>query len=353
MLLASRIAWYCTANGILARMYPATLLLGHTLEGFQAACPDLAAHAAAEMYHAFHRDGAHPEVSASSDRVVAVEEEHGVQKFLLKHADGQDTESVIMPIEGRSGRIRHTLCVSSQVGCAMGCTFCQTATLGRIRQLTAAEIVAQWHCATHAFNTPISNIVFMGMGEPMDNLDAVLTSIEVLTDHHAASIAPSRIGVSTVGHAHGIRRFTQFMQRDGMHQIRLAVSVNASNEDVRRSIMPMARGVNMTALREAMQGWIDAGGRPILIEYVLIPTVNDHPEAADELAQWLGELPCRVNVIPYNPKQDSPWPAPSEDSVTQFVQTISKTGLAVNRRRTMGRTVMAACGQLGAGQSRT
>lgn len=334
-------------------MYPANALLGHTLEGFQAAYPDLTANAAAEVYHGFHRAGAHRLVESSPGQVVAVEHEHGVRKFLLQHADGRETESVIMPIEGRSGRIRNTLCVSSQVGCAMGCTFCQTATLGRIRHLSAAEIVAQWHRATHDFDTPISNIVFMGMGEPMDNLEAVLSSIEVFVDHHGASIPPSRIGVSTVGHARGIRKFTRFMQQDGMHQIRLAVSVNASNEQVRRTIMPMARGVNMTALHAAMRGWIDAGGRPILIEYVLIPTVNDQPEAAEELAQWLDDLPCRINVIPYNPKQDSPWPAPAEESVSQFIQSISDTGLPVNRRRTMGRTVMAACGQLGAGQSRT
>jgi 23S rRNA (adenine2503-C2)-methyltransferase len=219
--------------------------------------------------------------------------------------------------------------------------------MGRVRHLTTAEIIAQWHWARHAMDTEITNIVFMGMGEPMDNLDAVLPAIEILVDHNAAAIPASRIGVSTVGHAAGIRRFTQFMRRDGMHQVRLAVSVNASNEAIRQSIMPIARAVPMTELRSAMHEWIDAGGRPVMIEYVLIPGVNDQDSAADELAAWLGSLPCRVNIIPYNPKVDSPWPAPAEDDVARFVESIARTGLAVNRRVTTGRSVMAACGQLG------
>jgi 23S rRNA (adenine2503-C2)-methyltransferase len=229
----------------------------------------------------------------------------------------------------------------------MGCAFCETAQMGLRENLSAAQIVAQWWSATHQLGARVRNVVFMGMGEPMDNLDAVLGAIEVLVDHNAASIAPSRIGVSTVGHAQGITRFTRFMQQDGMHQLRLAVSVNAANEQTRQSIMPIARAVPMSELMDAMRGWIDSGGRPILIEYVLIPDVNDRPDAAAELATWLGDLPCRVNIIPYNPKVDSPWPAPDETSVNRFIDAVATAGLPVNRRRTIGRSVMAACGQLG------
>jgi 23S rRNA (adenine2503-C2)-methyltransferase len=185
------------------------------------------------------------------------------------------------------------------------------------------------------------------MGEPMDNLDAVLAAIEVLTDHNAAAIPASRIGVSTVGHARGIARFTEFMQHDGMHQVRLAVSVNAPNDAIRGELMPFTRAVSMETLRTAMQDWIDVGGRPVLIEYVLIPGVNDDPAGARELADWLGELPCRLNVIPYNPKIDSPWPAPDDDCVERFMKAAAGCGLSVNRRSTRGRRVMAACGQLG------
>ncbi|MCP4758725.1 MAG: 23S rRNA (adenine(2503)-C(2))-methyltransferase RlmN [Planctomycetes bacterium] len=323
------------------------LLLGSTLEGWVRL--DDAPHGAeaADIYRRYFRHGSHAAVPGDGRVITSTLEDDGTTKFLLKHTDGAETESVIMPIKGRSGRIRHTLCLSSQVGCAMGCTFCQTATMGRVRQLTAAEIIAQWHHATHVLGAAITNVVFMGMGEPMDNLAAVLTSIEVLVDHNAAAIPPSRVGLSTVGHAEGIRQFTRFMQRPGMHQVRLAVSVNAADEETRSSIMPITRAVSMTALRDSMQEWIEAGGRPILIEYVLIPGVNDHPDAPDMLAEWLSDLPCRVNVIPYNPKVDSPWPAPDEQDVKAFIDAVSLRGLPVNRRRTMGRGVMAACGQLG------
>jgi 23S rRNA (adenine2503-C2)-methyltransferase len=306
---------------------------------------------AADIYRRFFRHGAHPAVPADGRTITTTLEHDGTRKFLLEHSDGAETESVIMPIKGRSGRLRHTLCLSSQVGCAMGCTFCQTATMGRVRQLSPAEIVAQWHAAVHMLGAAVTNIVFMGMGEPMDNLDAVLGAIEVLVDHNAAAIPASRIGVSTVGHADGIRRFTRFMQRSGLHQVRLAVSLNAPDNPTRESIMPITRAVSMDALRESMQGWIDAGGRPILIEYVLIPGVNDRADAPAMLAAWLGDLPCRVNVIPYNPKVDSPWPAPDEQDVEAFISALSACGLAANRRRTMGRDLMAACGQLGATHS--
>ncbi|MDP7030540.1 MAG: 23S rRNA (adenine(2503)-C(2))-methyltransferase RlmN [Phycisphaerales bacterium] len=327
-------------------MIPADHLLSRTLSDWQTRS-DLPSAEAADVYRRFHRNGSHPAVCPDGRVVAAVQTEDATRKFLLTHEDGLQTESVIMPIEGRSGRIRHTLCLSSQIGCAMGCTFCQTATMGRVRQLTTAEIIAQWHHARHHLDAQVSNIVFMGMGEPMDNLDAVLPAIEILTDHNAAAIPASRIGVSTVGHAEGIGRFTQFMQRDGMHQIRLAVSINAGDEPTRRTLMPITRAVSMRAVRGAMQGWIDAGGRPILLEYVLIPGVNDGPDAASLLAAWIAGLPCRVNVIPYNPKVDSPWPAPTDHNVDAFIDAVARTGLPVNRRRTIGRSVMAACGQLG------
>ena len=329
-------------------MPPPDLLLGSTLEGWARSDEAPRGAEAADIYRRYFRHGSHPAVADDERAISTTLEESGTTKFLLSHADGAETESVIMPIEGRSGHIRHTLCLSSQVGCAMGCTFCQTASMGRVRQLTTAEIVAQWHHATHELGAAITNVVFMGMGEPMDNLPAVLNAIRVLTDHNAAAIPPSKIGVSTVGHAGGIREFTRFMQQPGMHQVRLAVSVNAPDEATRGSIMPITRAVSMAALREAMQHWTESGGRPILVEYVLIPGVNDHPDAPTMLADWLGELPCRVNVISYNPKVDSPWPAPDEGDVEAFINAVSVLGLPVNRRRTMGRGVMAACGQLGA-----
>ena len=325
-------------------------LLGMTSQSFSATAADFSGHKDQAMasYRQAYRTGVlDPAITRSGILPLTQSMVDGqATKFLLETEDGLELESVVLPIQSRSGRERCTLCVSSQIGCAMGCTFCQTATMGRVRNLTTAEIVAQWHHATHELEAQITNLVFMGMGEPLDNLDAVLCAIEVLTDHNAASIPPSRIGVSTVGHADGIRRFTKFMQREGMHQLRLAVSINAPNDTIRSEIMPINRAVPMDMLRATLIEWIQAGGRPVLLEYVLIPTVNDTAAHAEELATWVGDLPCRLNVIPYNPILNSPWPAPQEGDVTQFIEVANAAGLATNRRQTRGRNVMAACGQL-------
>jgi 23S rRNA (adenine2503-C2)-methyltransferase len=258
-----------------------------------------------------------------------------------------ETESVILPQRSRAGHTRVALCVSSQVGCAMGCGFCETAQMGRMRQLSVAEIVAQWTAARWGFGVPIDNIVFMGMGEPMDNLDAVLGAIEVLADHNGPSVAAARITVSTVGLADGIRRFADFAARPGFKRINLAVSLNAPNDTIRNEIMPVNRAVPLDDLFAAMRYWVESVAARLLIEYVLIPGVNDGDAHADELVARLGDLPATVNVIPYNPRRDSPWPAPEEASVIRFTDRVAQSGRLVKRRRTMGRTLMGACGQLG------
>jgi 23S rRNA (adenine2503-C2)-methyltransferase len=322
--------------------------------------------------------------------VVAMQQEAATTKFILRHHDGLETESVILPIAGSTGRMRNTLCVSSQVGCAMGCRFCETAQMGLMKNLSAAQIVAQWVAASALIAPPlpsgegrgershnvgastlsrghphpnpspappqgrgaIDNIVFMGMGEPMDNLDNVIQAIAVLSDQNGASIAPARISVSTVGIARGIERLAEIARTPGFRKLRLAVSVNAPNDEIRSRIMPINRATPMAELMQAMLRWpTEAEGgaarQRVFIEYVLIPGVNDALEHADELCHYLKPLRCTVNVIPYNPRRDSPWPAPSEKSVRAFVQRVHDNGQFVKRRQTMGRSVMAACGQLG------
>ncbi|MBG84298.1 MAG: 23S rRNA (adenine(2503)-C2)-methyltransferase [Phycisphaerae bacterium] len=273
--------------------------------------------------------------------------ENGTIKFTLGLGDGHESESVILPMTGRTGRERLTLCLSSQVGCALGCGFCETAAMGFIRNLTVAEIIDQWHVARFRLDAAISNIVFMGMGEPMENLDAVLEAIRILTDRSGPGIAPSRIAVSTVGRIAGIRKYTDFMTHPDFRRVRLAVSINAPNPDIRRELMPVTKADPMPDLHAAMSDWIKAGGKPILVEYVLIPGVNDDEDHPRQLAQWLDKLDCRVNVIPYNPRRNSPWPAPDECTVTSFVDSLRDRGCRVHRRKTLGRNVMAACGQLG------
>jgi 23S rRNA (adenine2503-C2)-methyltransferase len=277
-----------------------------------------------------------------------------VTKFLLNVACAKptgdatlQTESVLIPMVGRKRELSYTLCVSSQVGCAMGCTFCETAQMGLIRSLEPWEIVAQWFAATHVLKQRPRNIVFMGMGEPMDNLDAVIQAIAVLTDHAGAAQSMSKIVVSTVGRIDGIARLGEHIHKPGWHRLGLALSLNAPNDEIRSKIMPVNRGMPMAELRRALQTWPIYGGSKICLEYVLIPGVNDAESHAKELASFASGLPVCVNIIPYNPRRNSPWPAPTEDSVNRFLGWLIDQGTYCKRRRTKGRDTMAACGQLG------
>ena len=299
--------------------------------------------------------------------------------------DTLEVESVLIPMIGRTRERAHTLCVSSQVGCAMGCTFCQTAQMGLVRSLTTREIVAQWFAATHVLTKPdpesrVSNIVFMGMGEPMDNLDSVIGAIEILTDRRGPELSMSKITVSTVGRIDGIRRLAQRVRQTGWHRLGLAISLNAPSDEIRSSIMPVNRAMPMRALREELLAWPFFGGAHLCLEYVLIPGVNDSPLHAAQLAAFvngeeslakardiaIGEPPALsdseraqitphsgaalrglVNLIPYNPREGSPWGAPDEADVDRFVAWLKGLGVYCKRRRTKGRDQMAACGQLG------
>jgi len=277
--------------------------------------------------------------------------EGDVVKFLLQvpGREGQphlETESVVIPMKRRHETTR-TLCVSSQVGCAMGCTFCETAQMGLIRSLTPAEIVAQWFAATHALGHNIKNIVFMGMGEPLDNFENVIAAIEVLTDHHGPSVPMSGITVSTVGRIDGLLKLREAVQRPGWKQLNLAVSVNAPNDEVRSSIMPVNRSMPLGDLIPILESWPRRKSGAICIEYVLIPGVNDAPEHAAQLCARIKGVRSCVNVIPYNPRRGSPWAAPQEDTVERFLRDLESHGQFCKRRRTKGRGSMAACGQLG------
>jgi len=266
----------------------------------------------------------------------------GVTKFAQRRPDGLEIESVIIPM-WRAGSRWTTLCVSSQVGCAMGCTFCETAQLGRLADLSAAEIVGQVVAARHEFGGDVRNVVFMGMGEPMDNFENVIQAVRVLTDPMGLSMGMGRITISTVGRIDGIRKLAGL----GWRRINLAVSLNAPNDEIRSQIMPINRAEPMAALREALLAYPLRSCQFFMIEYVLIPGVNDAPAHARELAEFLRPVKCCVNVIPYNPRLNSPWPAPTEDQVVGFLTTLQDAGQFCKRRITKGRDFMAACGQLG------
>jgi 23S rRNA (adenine2503-C2)-methyltransferase len=271
-----------------------------------------------------------------------------------------DIESVLIPMIGSLKTTTYTLCVSSQVGCAMGCTFCETAQMGLIRSLTAEEIVAQWYAAVHELKVPVKNIVFMGMGEPLDNIENVIQAVDVLKDHNGAAVPISQITVSTVGRIDGIARLSRQVEEPGWHRLGLALSLNAPNDTVRSSIMPINRKWKMAELQEALLAWPRRSGNKVCIEYVLIPGVNDSRENAREIAEFLrpfglltsdriaGTVVMAIlNLIPYNPRRNSPWPAPAEEKVDEFLGWLMEEGVFAKRRRTKGRAMMGACGQLG------
>ena len=234
--------------------------------------------------------------------------------------------------------------------------------MGLIRNLTPAEIVAQWWAATHERGATIDNIVFMGMGEPLDNLDNVLEAIACLTDRYGPNVAMSGVTISTVGRVDGLRRLVEVVSTPGWKRLGIALSVNAPNDEVRNAIMPLNRKWGMAELQQVMLDFAAtrAKGRKMMFEYVLIPGVNDAPEHADQIAEWMRPFARQdgkshlglLNVIPYNPRRDSPWPAPEEADVDRFVKRVGSHGIFVKRRRTKGRSQMAACGQLGTAEIR-
>ena len=342
-------------------------ILGLPLDGFLAAAKACGAFRSmspqdvSALYRGFHRAGHVPAaglpgwVHDGRRPVKAVHVDGETLKFTMELGDGLETESVVIPMRHRDGSVTRTLCVSSQVGCAMGCRFCETAQMGLMRSLSPAEIVAQLHAARFAVANPwtggngfeIKNIVFMGMGEPMDNVESVLAAIRVLTDRNAHAIAPVHVTVSTVGRTDGIRRYGEFMQQPGFHRLNLAVSLNAPNDRIRSEIMPITRAEPIALLMQELLAFPKRPNAAICMEYVLIPGVNDAPEHCDEVCALLKPLRCSLNIIPYNPRRASPWPAPTEESVQAFVRRAIDNGQFCKRRGTKGRSAMAACGQLG------
>jgi 23S rRNA (adenine2503-C2)-methyltransferase len=258
-------------------------------------------------------------------------------RLALRARDGALVETVLIP-----GPNRTTVCVSSQVGCARACTFCETGRHGLARQLEAGEIVDQVRVARRVWGerTPaVQNLVFMGMGEPFDNLDEVARAVRLLTDPRAFGFAPSRVTVSTVGVADKLPAFFRACRAE------LAVSLNAPDDARRDAIMPVNRRVPLAALREALLRSVPAGRR-VLFEYVLFDGVNDAPADADLVAAFVAGIRSRVNVIPSNPGPDPALRPPSPERLAAFVARLSSLGVTTLVRRPRGRDVGGACGQL-------
>jgi len=269
-----------------------------------------------------------------------VDEVHqdGVIKFVTALKDGHRIESVILPMESHL-----TVCISSQAGCRMGCRFCETGRLGLLRQLTVEEIVGQVYQARKRFGTPIRNVVFMGMGEPFDNFDAVIQAVRVLSDQRGLDIAQRYITLSTAGHIEGIEKLADL----GMAHLKLAVSLNAPNDTLRAQLMPIHRTTTLARLQSHLRRYPLKKGYDLMIAYVLMPGVNDSPECARELARWLEPLRAKVNLIPFNSGSQTAYRSPTETEVAGFRQELIELGVNVQQRASRGRKLMAACGQLG------
>lgn len=264
--------------------------------------------------------------------------EERTEKYLLKTADGLEVEMVALPMKAGC-----TLCVSSQVGCRMGCAFCETGKMGLLRSLTTDEIISQAYQAKHGLGLDVRNIVFMGMGEPLDNYEAVMGAIEILTDVHGFALGPSRITISTSGLADQIYRLIE----EADPAINLAVSINAPNDAIRGRLMPVNRRYDMGALKEAMEAYCRHPRRRILAEYILIAGKTDSLEDADELAEYLRNLRLTVNLIPYNPQSRDCFSPPSAEQINAFAARMRAHGYLTFVRGTKGQQIMAACGQLG------
>jgi len=263
--------------------------------------------------------------------------EDGTRKILLRMPDGKDVESVLIPASGRL-----TQCISTQVGCAIGCKFCLTATAGLTRNLTAAEIMSQVYTARHLMAEPVRNIVLMGMGEPLHNYEAVAQFVRMATDQKGMAFSPRRVTLSTAGLVPAIYR----MIEDKL-PCSLAVSLNATTNEIRNKIMPINQKYPLEELLKAMRAYIDQHGRKrILIEYILLGGVNDSILDAKRLISLLDGMASTINLLPFNPFQGSPWQRPERSQVETFRAELSQAGFTAIVRESRGRDISAACGQL-------
>lgn len=267
--------------------------------------------------------------------------EDGTRKYAFSSGTGDIVEAVLIPDASAPGR--NTLCISSQVGCALDCKFCLTASLGLVRNLSAGEIVDQVYRVRGDVgeDTPISNLVFMGMGEPLQNLRQVTRAIELLTSERGQNFSARRITVSTVGLAPKIAEF------GAACDAQLAVSLNATTDAVRDQIMPINRSYPIQVLLDACRAYPLPPRRRITFEYVLLAGINDSLEDARRLPQLLRGIRSKVNLIPFNPHAFSPYQPPAPEVVDRFQSILVKAGMTVLVRRPRGRSVSAACGQLG------
>ncbi len=269
----------------------------------------------------------------------------GTRKWLIRTAPGIEIETVYIPDVGRSG----ALCVSSQVGCTLNCTFCHTGTQALVRNLTAAEIVAQVQVAKDDLaewpsdkeDRLLSNVVFMGMGEPLYNLDAVADALDILSDNEGIGISRRRITVSTSGVV------PQLEALGTRTQAMLAISLHATNDPLRDELVPLNRKYPLAELMAGIRAYPGlSNARRVTFEYVMLKGVNDSPAEARALVNLIKGIPAKVNLIPFNPWPGSPYECSGWGAIETFAAILNKAGYASPIRTPRGRDILAACGQL-------
>ncbi len=269
----------------------------------------------------------------------------GTQKWLSRFGPAVEAESVFIPDVARSG----ALCVSSQVGCTLSCTFCHTGTQKMVRNLTAQEIVSQVLVARDALgewptpseNRKLTNIVFMGMGEPLYNLDNVVEAIDTISDCEGISIGRRRITVSTAGVA------PKIPELGARTNAMLAISLHATNDDLRDEIVPINKKYNLECLFDAIKAYPDLGNsKRVTFEYVMLKDVNDSLAEAVDLVKLLKGIPAKINLIPFNPWPGSPYECSEWEKIETFAEVLNRAGLSAPIRTPRGRDIFAACGQL-------
>lgn len=266
--------------------------------------------------------------------------EDGTVKNAVRLHDGLVVESVLIPTETRT-----TACVSSQVGCSLDCNFCATARLKRMRNLEPGEIYDQVVAIDKEsrlyYNHPLSNIVFMGMGEPLMNYNNVIKAIDMITSEEGLGMSPKRITVSTSGIPKMIRKMA-----DDQVKFKLAVSLHSAVEEIRNQIMPFSKNFPLTELRDSLQYWYQKTKSKVTYEYVVWKGINDNKTSIDALVKFCKQVPCKVNLIEYNPIDDGEFQQASEESINAYIQALEANGIVAKVRRSRGKDIDAACGQL-------
>ncbi|MDD6058263.1 MAG: 23S rRNA (adenine(2503)-C(2))-methyltransferase RlmN [Clostridiales bacterium] len=276
------------------------------------------------------------ELTVLKQEAVQISRQDGTRKYLFALSDGNVIESVLM-------RYKHgnSVCISSQVGCRMGCRFCASTLDGLVRGLTPSEMLEQVYRIGADLGERISNVVVMGSGEPLDNYDNLLKFIALLTNEDGLHISQRNVTVSTCGIVPRIRSLAEERL-----SITLALSLHASGQEKRKELMPVANKYSLSEVMDACRYYFACTGRRVSFEYSLVAGVNDTPEDAKELSALLHGMNCHVNLIPVNPIKERRYRQPEQKAVLDFKQRLEKNGINATIRREMGRDIEGACGQL-------